>query len=652
MNFSINFSFHKRFTLEISILCLALCLFAASPCLAQSLPQQPIKQIEDPIDPKEKKCDGSWNPNTGWVPSCIVNGRGATCTKVSDCSKKEKGCEQASCVAGGSGSACFENKDCQTWACAGPEGQQACTAGADGTVCRPGEDCNRGLRCSIYSSYPNCVLGGYGEDCAISANCSSRVCREDPSTQVRSCVYDNESSSEQPCQSHADCRTNELRCVQANLCFPSEDGEGIPCSALGEDPACGKRYCSKSGGNYFCTASPEATTRIECTKNEDCKSLEEGKKCTWIPPTDRAAGYFTCEKNGNGEECNNAADCGDPKEKRCQFVPSRSGGSVQCIPGGEISNPKCTSSCPQKVCSNEGTCVKNQGQGGAPCADNNSCFHYGCEANPTGGGQICIKINSPGLNACWDAKGNPLCDVSAIGVGNEEAMQLLALNSRPVSNEEVGIKSLNIHDINPLKKISANVLSSFVSSLYGHGVTGPDSASDLVISFNDANCGMSGKLSREALPELYELAEAGKIKVIFVPYPLIPKAAEIKISEAFYCAAEQGKLVTYISAHYGQKKEIVPDDLSLIGKLAGLNSANFSMCLASGRYAARIQQNIKFGVKFGVRGTPSNFLLRNGRVYDLSGARPASHFQSVLEINKTPESSVSIERASEKSQQY
>src|SRR3989344_436551 len=51
-----------------------------------------------------------------------------------------------------------------------------------------------------------------------------------------------------------------------------------------------------------------------------------------------------------------------------------------------------------------------------------------------------------------------------------------------------------------------------------------------------------------------------------------------------------------------------------ISKLVGLNVKSFNTCLASGKFKDKIQADIDDGIKAGVSGTPSSFILKDGKV--------------------------------------
>lgn len=66
----------------------------------------------------------------------------------------------------------------------------------------------------------------------------------------------------------------------------------------------------------------------------------------------------------------------------------------------------------------------------------------------------------------------------------------------------------------------------------------------------------------------------------------------------------------------------VPDSSKPISKLVGLNVNKFNTCLASGKFKEKIEGMINDGVNAGVTGTPSSFIVKNGKVIDkIEGAQ-------------------------------
>ncbi len=103
-------------------------------------------------------------------------------------------------------------------------------------------------------------------------------------------------------------------------------------------------------------------------------------------------------------------------------------------------------------------------------------------------------------------------------------------------------------------------------------------------------------------------------------------------AEAAYCAGDQGKFWEYrdtLFSHWTGENvgDFSDHNLQQYAASAGLDQQTFNDCLASGKYAARIQQDAKDARAAGVSATPS-FLI-NGKL--LEGALPFAAFQQMIE---------------------
>lgn len=78
-----------------------------------------------------------------------------------------------------------------------------------------------------------------------------------------------------------------------------------------------------------------------------------------------------------------------------------------------------------------------------------------------------------------------------------------------------------------------------------------------------------------------------------------------------------------------------------IAKQIGLNVKTFDACVASGKFKEKVQMDIDDGVKAGVNGTPSSFILKDGKVVDkIGGAQPfekiMAQINDAIKNEKTP----------------
>jgi protein-disulfide isomerase len=120
-----------------------------------------------------------------------------------------------------------------------------------------------------------------------------------------------------------------------------------------------------------------------------------------------------------------------------------------------------------------------------------------------------------------------------------------------------------------------------------------------------------------------------KVVMAYRHYPLSFHENAQKAAEASECAAEQGKFWEMHDKIFEAQgtKTLGVDQFKKIAKTLGLNTAKFNECLDSGKYLDKINADLADGVKFGVQGTPGNFV--NGIA--VSGAYPFEQFQQIID---------------------
>jgi protein-disulfide isomerase len=146
-----------------------------------------------------------------------------------------------------------------------------------------------------------------------------------------------------------------------------------------------------------------------------------------------------------------------------------------------------------------------------------------------------------------------------------------------------------------------------------------------IVEFSDFQCPYCGRVQ----PALNELRAkyADRVKIAYLDFPLLsihPRAEPA--AEAARCAGEQGKFWEYHDLLWASQSKLDDAALSERARTLNLDQQQFESCRASGKYRAKVEEDLQEGMKAGVSGTPGFFI--NG-VF-LNGAVPASAFEQII----------------------
>jgi len=149
-------------------------------------------------------------------------------------------------------------------------------------------------------------------------------------------------------------------------------------------------------------------------------------------------------------------------------------------------------------------------------------------------------------------------------------------------------------------------LTDAVDPVRDHVRGNPDAAMTL-LEYGDYECPYCGR----AAPVIKELLGRfeGRVRFIYRHLPLIdvhPNAA--LAAEAAEAAGAQGKFWEMHDLLYEHQDDLDPHDLVRYAAQLGLDEAVFSEDLDSGRFAARVGQDVNSAEEAGVAGTPSFFI--------------------------------------------
>jgi protein-disulfide isomerase len=111
------------------------------------------------------------------------------------------------------------------------------------------------------------------------------------------------------------------------------------------------------------------------------------------------------------------------------------------------------------------------------------------------------------------------------------------------------------------------------------------------------------------LPRVYErFVRTGKVELIFLDLPLQMHPHAFRAAEAAACAGDQGKFWEMHHQLFADQRALAASQLPVHAEEIGLDVAAFQKCLASGRHAPAIREDVRLANSLGITGTPA-FLL-------------------------------------------
>ena len=150
-----------------------------------------------------------------------------------------------------------------------------------------------------------------------------------------------------------------------------------------------------------------------------------------------------------------------------------------------------------------------------------------------------------------------------------------------------------------------------------------------IVEFSDIQCPFCSRHHDTMIEVLKNYPQ--DVKWVFKHFPLDsihPNAR--KAAEATECAGEQGKFWDYLDKLFENQNLISLDYLVTAAGEIGLDKAKMKSCIDDGKYTKRVNDNYQEGIKYGVRGTPGNFI--NG--VSSPGAIPYAQIEAMVQAAK------------------
>lgn len=139
---------------------------------------------------------------------------------------------------------------------------------------------------------------------------------------------------------------------------------------------------------------------------------------------------------------------------------------------------------------------------------------------------------------------------------------------------------------------------------------GAQTAAVTIVEFTDYQCSSCAATS----PVLERLLNEynGKVRLVVRDFPLEQHGDAFKAAEAAESAREQGKYWEYGALLMRNQSALGLDQLKAYASQLSLDRKRFDEALDTGKFADKVQRDLRDGLKYGVAGTPSIFV--NGRL--------------------------------------
>jgi protein-disulfide isomerase len=156
-----------------------------------------------------------------------------------------------------------------------------------------------------------------------------------------------------------------------------------------------------------------------------------------------------------------------------------------------------------------------------------------------------------------------------------------------------------------------------------------------MVEFTDYQCTFCRRFHLETFPELRKkYIDTGKLRFASRDMPLDFHSNALRAAEAARCAGEQGQFWAMRDRLVSNADRLSDDDIGGYAKDLKLDVPAFQSCLASGKYADAIRDEVTLAASYGINGTPS-FVIGSSTPDGVSGtvvvgALPLAAFEAKL----------------------
>jgi protein-disulfide isomerase len=160
-----------------------------------------------------------------------------------------------------------------------------------------------------------------------------------------------------------------------------------------------------------------------------------------------------------------------------------------------------------------------------------------------------------------------------------------------------------------------------------------------LVEFTDFQCPFCGAYARQTYPRIIdEYVKPGKVRYVSRNFPLESHPLAHKAAEAAACADDQGKFWELHDRFFVNQDKLAAADVAEHANAIGASARDLQRCIENGKYAARVDSDMRDGRDMRVGGTPTFFIgytnpgdpSRIRAVRSIIGSAPYSEFQKAI----------------------
>ena len=159
----------------------------------------------------------------------------------------------------------------------------------------------------------------------------------------------------------------------------------------------------------------------------------------------------------------------------------------------------------------------------------------------------------------------------------------------------------------------------------GHPQRGGDNAQVTIVEYSDFQCPFCRRAESSVRQVLKKYG--GRVRLVYMDYPLASHRYAMDAAIAARCAGEQGEFWSYHDALFANPSNLATPGLKATAQEIGLDPLTFDRCLEERKFENAVLADQKEGDAAGLRGIP--YFIVDGEV--LHGASTPAAFYRVID---------------------